>query len=229
MSDVKFDPSTTKTVMVKWHRSARWARKHLGRRFCDVVFPHHPWWDWGHRLMALVGKDVGGNWSSPVPQTWWYRKLEPKRMWRTGYPIHPRSTYLVVKSYHELRSRTAGLNEDEMYPWQAINVNQDGDLHLGHRYWGGAFYSLDKNDVWLLRKYLRYWRRVDWWGARSWLFSQALNAAVYQRKPFACQEAPPKGSGGYDHWLCRERRGHDGPHRVQNYTWDRAARSEVEQ
>ncbi len=61
--------------------------------------------------------------------------------------------------------------------------------------------------------------RIEWFGLRSWLFSQGLHAAVYRKKPFSCGAQPPKGQGGYSHWLCTLRRGHDGMHRFNNYTW----------
>lgn len=226
---VTHDPADTQRASVPRGRRLRRKLRHKlvraehGRRWADVFFASHPWWDWGHRLMALVGQDHGGNWSEPQPPTWWYRQVDTKRMWRTGFPIHPPSTYLVVTDYDEMRSLTAGLDEDEMYPWQAINVNQDGELHLGHRYWGGVFYGLDKDDVWLLRRYLRRWLLLDWFGARTWLWKLALNAAVERKKPFACHAAPPARSGGYSHWLCTERRNHTGPHRYNNYTWEQLA------
>lgn len=211
--------------LVRWMRRRRWnydkPRGGLRHRLYDLASQHRPWWDWGHRLMILTGTDHGGNWSKPEPEppTWWYRQGPPKRMLRTKYPRHPLSTYEVVKTYDEFTARTKGLNEDEMYAWQAIGVGQDGDLHLGHIYWGGKFYGLNHWDVALLRKYLRMWRRLDWFGIRPWLYSQALNAAVYQRVPFTCQEPPPRGSGGYTHWLCDQKRKHTGPHRYRNYEW----------
>jgi hypothetical protein len=55
---------------------------------------------------------------------------------------------------------------------------------------------------------------------RSWLYTQGLHAAVHTKKPFACQAAPPRGSGGYSHWHCGLKRRHAGPHRYNNYEWD---------
>lgn len=201
----------------KWHHGT--PNNGIRHRILDIVDDHHPWWDWGHKLMVIVGRDEGGSWSEPRPPTWWYRLGPPKRMWRTKYPRHPLSTYEIITDYATFRERTKGLNDDQMYEWQAIGVNQDGDLHLGHRYWGGTFYDLRRCDWALLRRWMRAWRRLDWWGLRSWLYSQALNAAVHQKKPFACNAVPPRGQGGYDHWHCRLRRGHDGMHRYNAYTW----------
>lgn len=204
-------------------RRAGWAydvpRNGVRRRCYALASSHYHWWDWGHWLIILVGRDEGGNWSEPQPATWWYRQGPPKIQHRTGYPKHPPSTYEVVTSYDEFCKRTKGLNEDQLYEWQAIGVGQDDELHLGHRYWGGTFYGLVKADLFLLRRYLRVWRRLDWWGLRSWLYGHALHAAVYQRKPGACNQPPPPGQGGYNHWLCREKRGHEGMHRYNAYTW----------
>lgn len=188
-------------------------------RVYDLLMMRFPWWDWGHRLMALVGDDFGGNWSEPSPPTWWYRLGTPKRMWRTGYPIHPLSTFEIVTDYDEFRRRTEGLNEDQMYEWKAICTDQDGQLQLGHRYWGGNFYGLTDWETRLLVRYLRMARRHDWWGIRSWLYKQGLEAAVHTRKPRACNEVPPRDSGGYDHWHCQLKRRHAGLHRFRSYTW----------
>jgi hypothetical protein len=192
----------------------------IRHRVWALTSQRRPWWDWGHRLMILVGSNDCGNWSEPSPPTWWYRQGPPKKMARTGYPRHPLSTYEIVTNYDEFRAKTEGLNEDQMYEWQAIGVNQDGELYLGHRFWGGNFYGMRKDDTALLRRYLRMWHRLDWFGTRSWLYSQALHAAVERKVPFSCQAVPPKDSGGYNHWHCDQKRKHEGPHRFGNYEWD---------
>lgn len=202
----------------RWH-----GRNYYGTwrdRVLSLLRDRHPWWDWGHRLMILTGDDFGGNWQAPEPETWWYRLGPPTRMRRTGYPRHPLSTFEVIKGdYDEYRRRTDGLTEDELYEWRAIAVNQDGELILGHRWWGKPFYGLTHWEVRLLRKYLRAWHRHDWFGLRSWLYSHALHAAVHTKKPFACNEVPPRGAGGYDHWHCQLPRRHDGLHRFRNMVW----------
>lgn len=170
--------------------------------------------------MIVVGQNIGGNWSEPEPPTWHYKPGTPKRMVRTGYPRHTPRTYELIRGdYDEFRRRYDGLSEDEQYQWRAICANQDGDLHLGRQYWGGRYYGLSKPETALLLRWLVRWRIRDWFGLRSWLFSQALHAAVYRRKPGSCAVPPPKGSGGYDHWLCDRPRRHDGLHRFRNYTW----------
>lgn len=194
-------------------------RNGLRTRIVALLDCRDPWWDWGHRLMVVVGRDFGGNWSEPVPPTWWYRQGPAKHQVRTGFPTHPPSTYEVITTYDEYRASVDGLNEDQRSEWQAIGTNQDGDLHLGHQFWGGQFYGLCKADTFLLRRYLRAWHRLDWWGLRTWLWQQGLHAAVHRKRPGACNQAPPRGQGGYDHWHCTLRRGHDGMHRFNAYVW----------
>lgn len=207
----------------RWMYRRGWTRSNrsgsVRHRLYDLWTCRHPWYDWGHRLMIVVGYDWCGNWSEYEPPTWYYRLGTPKRMWRTGYPSHPLSTFEVVKDYDEFRKRTEGLNEDQMYEWKAICVNQDGELHLGHQYWGKQFYGLSHWETPLLARYLRMWRRANWWGVRSWLYKLALNSAVDHKAPFKCNATPPKGSGGYTHWHCSEKRKHKGLHRVGAYVW----------
>ncbi len=189
-------------------------------RMCSLLIARHPWWDWGHRLMILTGSYNGGNWAEPEPPTWWYREVGKKQMARTGYP---RRVLGVVKDYDEFRRLTEGLNEDELYGWSALAFDQDGELILGHRYWGKAFYGLRRDELRLLRRYLRMASRHDWWGLRSWLWKQGLHAAVYRKKPFTCGATPPRGQGGYDHWRCALRRRHEGLHRFGNYVFGEVA------
>jgi len=203
----------------------RWgwyASRHDNRitgRLYRLAVDRHPWWDWGHRVMILTGTCVGGNYDEPHPTTWYYRRNTSRPMWRTKYPRWPRRAFTVITDYTAFGTATDGINEDQLHDWQAINLNQDGELQLGHQYWGGGFYGLRPDEWWLLRKYLRRAHRHNWWGLRSWLYHQALHSAVHQRKPFACNATPAAGSGGYSHWHCRLRRHHPGAHRTGNYEW----------
>lgn len=203
-------------LMRKWG----WNRSHhdnwITGRLYSLATYRRPWWDWGHRLVILVGTSWGGSYQEPKPPTWWYVPGPHKRMARTGYP---RRRYEIVTSYDEHKARTVGLTEDQAYEWRAICFGQDGDLQLGRRYWGEPFYGLDYAEQRIVARYLRKWRRKDWWGLRTWLYHQGLYASVHAHKPFSCGQVPPRGSGGYDHWHCRERRGHDGLHRHNNYVW----------
>lgn len=213
----------TEPRLARWMRKREWNRQrhdnHLRGRSYALVALRAPWWDWGARLKIIVGQNDGGTWREPFPPTWWYRRGDPTRMWRTGYPKHRRRNFQIVTDYAEIKTLTTGLNEDQMYEWQAININQDGELQLGHRYWGGTFYGLRSDEWWLVARYLRRYRHRTLWGLRNWLFTHALHATVHRRKPFTCQATPPKGSGGYSHWHCTLRRNHDGLHRYANYVW----------
>lgn len=197
-----------------------WNRHHgtIRRRIYDLASCGDPWWQWGYRLMILTGTDWCGNWSEPQPPTWWYRRAETRPMWRTGFP-RVRSFEIVRGDYDEFRRRTEGLNEDQMYEWQALNISQDGELQLGHRYWGGSFYGMRKDETRILRSYLRRWHLSDWFGARSWLYSLGLHQSVHGYRPRSCAETPPRGSGGYSHWHCERDRRHSGVHRYRSYEW----------
>lgn len=184
------------------------------------ILDTRPGWDWGHMLMVAVGDDVCGNYSEPEPPTWFYRFGPPKRMFFTNYPRHPLSTIEVITDYAEFNARTKGLNEDQMYEWKAICASQDGELQLGHQYWGGRFFGLNKWETALLAKYLRRHRIRTWFGLRPWLYTIGLHATVHRKRPFRCHITPPKGSGGYSHWHCEQPRRHQGPHRFGNYDWD---------
>lgn len=218
MSDVK---AAHARPIAKLLRKRGWNRAHgtTRRRIYDLAVDRRPWWDWGHRLMVITGSDFGGSWDQPNPPTWWYRRSPPKRQWRTGFPHYPLSTFEIVTDHAQMRRLTDGLDEDQMYEWQAIGVDQDGDLILGHRYWGGTFYGLRSDETAILRRYLRMWRRLDWYGARSWLYKQGLHAAVHAKRPGACNAVPPEGSGGYSHWHCELDRRHDGMHQFRAYRW----------
>lgn len=205
-------------LLRRWGWNYTNKRNGIRKRIYDLAACGMPWYDWGHRLMIVVGDDFGGNWSEPEPATWYYREGTAKRMWRTNYP---QSTYEVLKTYDEYRAAVEGLDEhsDAFMEWKAICTNQDGDLHLGRQYWGGSFYGLRRREQRLLAQWLRAAHRHNWWGLRSWVYSQALHAAVHTRKPFACQEVPERGTGGYSHWHCSLRRRHGGVHRFRSMAW----------
>lgn len=197
---------------LNWHMADGDTLRH---RLYRLSWQHWPWWDWGHRVMVLVGQDFGGNYDSPSPKTIWYRRGKSVRMWRTKFPVNPPRTYQIVSDYREFQALTADLDTDSdaYYEWRAICAGQDGDLHLGRQYWGGKYYGLDHWEMELLRRWLNRWRLRDWFGLRSWLYSQALESAVAQRKPFSCQQVPKPGSRGYSHWHCQLKKNHNGLHR----------------
>lgn len=189
-------------------------------RILSLLRDRHVWYDWAHPLMIIVGDNISGNWSEPEMETWYYRQVTPsKRMWRTNYPTR---TLQVVKNYREFMELTEGLDyeSDEHYEWKAICLNQDMDLHLGRQYWGGRYFGLNYAEQKLLLKWLRAARRHDWYGLRSYLYTQALYSAVNLKKPFSCQKAPAPHTGGYSHWFCTEKKNHKGPHRFASMMWE---------
>lgn len=181
-------------------------------RIVALLRERHPWWDWGHRMMILVGRSWCGNWTEPRPPDIWYRQGPTKRNRRGHY----RTTWVVVRSYDEYRRQVEQGHQD----WKCIQVQDDGGtLAMGY-YDSMNFYGLSRSELPILFRFLVRWALTDWLGIRRWLYFRALHSAVYQRKPFSCQAIPPKGSGGYDHWLCQEKKRHSGPHRFRNTAWD---------
>lgn len=220
MSDPKMTPIRPK--LARWMRKRGWRydtpANGIRSRLVSLM-DRRPWWDWGGALTIIAGDDDCGNWSEPEPPTWFYRLGEPKRMRFTGYPRHPLSTIEVITSYAEFCERTDGLNEDQKYEWKAICASQDGDLQLGHQFWGGSFYGLSRWETALLAKYLRAHRTRTLFGLRNWVYTLGLHATVHRKRPFRCHVTPPRGSGGYEHWYCEAPRRHTGPHRFGNYEW----------
>lgn len=172
-------------------------------RVVSLVRERYPWWDWGHLVMTLVGRAWCGSYAAPQPPTIWYRFTGPKSI-------------EVVRSYDEYRRRTKDAEDD----WKFMAVREEGSEFRTGYYQSERFDGLSRVEVRLLVRYLFRWALSDWFGVRTWLYFRALHSAVYQRRPFSCQAVPPKGSGGYDHWLCQERRRHSGPHRFNMNRWN---------
>lgn len=178
----------------------------LPRRAQDVIAPRYPWWDWGHRVMALTGRDDCGNWGPPRPRDLWFR-------WVSGSKAQTTRDYAVVR---------ANPSED----WRVFDSQNDGhEIVIGWSFGPGRPNNVrdslnGRAEIGLFRRWLfTEWAVSEWFGLRRWLYYKALRAAVSQRIPFACQATPPRESGGYDHWHCQERKRHNGPHRFRNYTW----------
>lgn len=215
---------TLRRHLWRFLRTRGWNQLHHQRwptgRIYALAARRWRWWQWGEPLRIIVGQPFGGTYDEPTPPTWFYRLNTPKPMWRTRYPRHPLSAIEVIRDYAQFRERTAGLNEDELDEWKAICADQDGDVVLGRRYWGGSFHGLNRWEQRLLLSYLLRWHVLgDWFGARSWLYSLGLHASVHARRPFTCQVTPPRGAGGYDHWYCERGRRHEGLHRYNNMVW----------
>lgn len=71
-----------------------------------------------------------------------------------------------------------------------------------------------------LRAMPRIWRKR---AVNRWYDLRALLAGYCNHNPY--NPIPGEG-GGYAHWRCALRRGHDGMHRSRNYVWDSTGRTE---
>jgi hypothetical protein len=168
---------------------------------------HYPWWDWGHRVMILVGRDDGGSYDVPRPRDLWFR--------------HDAGKLITTTDYSVVRKNNDG-------EWRIFDSQNDGhEVVVG--YWphpngDGRIQQSGLDGRAEQRLFLRWfvwdgWIKADWFGFRRWLYYKALSAAVQHKIPFTCQQVPPPSSGGYSHWHCELRRKHHGDHRFRNYTW----------
>lgn len=217
-------PTTAKKATMPPQRLATLARKAGWNRLPDHTMRNRiwristiraPWWKYGDRLTNLVGGGTNGN-SEPTPPTWWYVRAPSGRSRVTGYPI---TRYRIVRDWEQMRSETQGLDEDGMYDWRAIGVSQDEDLHLGRMYWGGNFNRLDRAERRILLRWLIHAELLGLFGLRRWLWGVGSHNAVHGTRPGSCAVAPPRGSGGYDHWHCTLDRGHKGLHEHGVWRW----------
>lgn len=172
----------------------------IAHRIVTAFASRYRWYDWGHRVMVLVGRwDGTGTYNVPRGRDLWY--------WEDG---KLRTTY----DYAEVRAHP----ERE---WKIFDVQNEGfEVKLG--YWGDriAFYGFDRAELRLFRRW-DFWEcraRGEWFGLRRWLYYRALHHAVHLKRPFACNQIPGAGTGGYSHWHCQERGRHT-THRFNNYTW----------
>lgn len=179
----------------------------LAHRVLTIVIDRHPWYDWGHRLMILVGEYRSGSYETPRGRDLWYRFEDENEA---------RGRIITTHDYADVR-RTRG----EDVSWRIFDVQDDGHtVKLG--FYGDHIehFGISRRELALFRRW-DFWEcraRAEWFGLRRWLYHRALHAAVHLKKPFACNLTPPRGSGGYSHWHC-EMRGKHTTHRFRNYTW----------
>jgi len=73
---------------------------------------------------------------------------------------------------------------------------------------------------WPLRRWVR-WRYFSWLPQLSEFRTVYLDVRAWLGG--WCNHCPRTAGdpgGGYGHWRCERRRGHEGMHRVNNYVWD---------
>lgn len=179
----------------------------LIRRINEIRRSRHPWYDWGHRVMILLGREDDGRFDNvPRVRDLWFR--------------HENGRLVTTRDYAEVRARNDG-------EWKVFDSQNDGfEVVIG--WWPDEHgpitrTGLDGRDE--QRLFLRWfvwegWIKAEWCGLRRRLYYRALHAAVHQKIPFACQQVPAPDSGGYSHWHCELRRKHDGPHRYRGCTWN---------
>lgn len=214
---VQYDPQPTPPTALAAKKRRKPRRRYpdgtLRHRLQKTFGQRRPWWDWGHRVMTLVGRwDGTGHYSIPRGRDMWY--------YETG-----RGKFHTTFDYSEVRLYQWGDRA-----WKVFDIQNDGfELHMG--YWPEpgsngniTFYDLNRHELKLFRHW-DFWEcrvRAEWFGLRRWIYYKALRAAVNQKRPFACNFTPPKGAGGYNHWHCQLKPSHrrkGEPHRFNNYTF----------
>lgn len=242
MTDIEKCFAPPKTIRYRITKKLREMDRKAGkydrtRRLREVIGENHGRNDWGHRLMALVGKDFCGNWDVPhAPDVYirhsWARNEDGSVVPGTQNDVivttHAMTAWDGVKRGEEWRT----------FDWQddglTLRVGWLGDDGRIHDSGIGAY----SGELKMFRKWFIWdsWIKSDWFGLRRWLYYKGLHAAVHQKKPFACQAMPARNSGGYDHWYCQYPIGfvgmlrrrlnlpvkHSGPHLYHNMRWNDA-------
>lgn len=213
-----------------WRRmyDAGWTQSRLDdslrSRIAHAIYDWKHWYDWGHPVMWLVGRNDSG--SSGVPRgrdMWW---IPTEYVEGIASPLvadfDKRFGCYVTTKYADIR--TTGSDID----WRYYDLQDAGRTvkvglwpnepeHKGHVQplpWNEL-----KVNLFLWWYVWQHKGKAQWFGLRPWLYYKALHAAVHDRKPFACQVVPENGSGGYSHWHCQRRKFHKGAHRYRNYIW----------
>jgi len=205
-----------------WNRSA--LDDSLRSRLCHALSDWHHWYDWGHPVMWLVGRNDSG--SSGIPRgrdMWWVPADHVEGIYASWLAdVEQRNGCYVTTSYSVVKDAPVG--------WNIFDLQDDGHTIVIGR-WpsseedGGHIQKIvggmNRQQV---RLFLRWYlwdhkAKAQWFGLRHWIYFKALHAAVNQKVPFACQRTPDKGAGGYSHWHCQRRKFHKGAHRFVNYTW----------
>jgi len=201
-------------------------------RLIDVIGEHRPWWDWGHRLMALSGTYRGG--SSEPPRA---RDLYMRVGWARREDNHHAIEGSENERVETTHAMTAWEGVKRGEEWRTFDWQDDGHtLRVGWLNDEGRItdsaIGASQGEMARFRRWFIWesWVKASWCGLRPWLYYRGLHAAVEERRPLTCQLTPPRGSGGYSHWHCGIRRPllaillgrrqqHPGPHRFKNYTW----------
>lgn len=197
----------------------------LRSRICHAVNDWKRWYDWGHPLMWLVGRNDSGSSGVPRGRDMWWVSLDyvegAERSWMADF--EQRNGCYVTRDYSDVKAVATA-------DWRIFDLQDDGrTVKIGR--WpsrpedGGHIQQIVGGlNIPQVRLFLRWYLfdhkvKAEWFGLRRWLYYKALHAAVNDKVPFSCQRVPDKGSGGYSHWHCQRRRWHKGAHRYRNYIW----------
>lgn len=201
----------------------------LRSRVAHAVYDWKHWYDWGHPLMWLVGRNDSGSAGVPRGRDMWWIPTEYVEGVAASLVADFEQRYgcYVTRRYEDVRSTGADID------WRIFDLQDDGTVvkiglwpnlpeHDGRLQPLPTWHGLNRKRE--MRLFLRWYLvehkgKAQWFGLRRWLYYKALHAAVHQKVPFSCQTTPERGSGGYAHWHCQRRRWHRGEHRYVNYTW----------
>jgi hypothetical protein len=218
------------------HRAGKHDRT---RRLRDVIAAQRGWYDWPHRLMALVGRNDSGNWGPPrvrdlyFRDEWVYPPIDPDE------PID-RAKHAGTRVFEVTRDgweAWQGAKRGET--WRTFDSQDDGNtIRVGYLGGDGRLRDSGIDGRQELRRFVKWllwdgWVLAEGFGLRRWAYYVALNGAVRDRRPFTCRLVPPEGTGAYSHWACDVPVGwrgtlrrwagrpveHEGPHRFRNYSW----------
>ena len=179
----------------------------LPARIKHIRSQNYRWYQWGPRVMILVGREGCGTYDVPRPRDMWFR--------------HENGRIRTTYDYSDVRA----LNDGE---WRVFDSQNDGfEIVIGYWPHPDGIRSIQRSGLdgrTEQRLFLRWfvWDGLivaEWFGLRRWLYYKGLHATVNAKIPFTCQAVPPRGSGGYDHWHCELKRKHKGEHRFRNCTW----------
>lgn len=196
----------------------------LRSRLVHAVGDWKKWYDWGHPVMWLTGRNDSGSAGVPRGRDLWWIPTQYVEGIATSLvaDFEQRHGCYVTTRYEDVRATGSDID------WRIYDLQDDGrTVKVG--LWpnapehGGHIQPLPWNelkvDLFLWWYVWQHKGKAQWFGLRRWAYYKALHWAVNAHSPFACGVVPDKGAGGYSHWHCGLRKMHRGAHRYVNYTW----------
>ena len=201
----------------------------LRSRIAHAMGDWRRWYDWGHPVMWLVGRNDSGNSGVPRGRDMWWIPVQYVEGVAASLVADFEQLYgcYVTRNYADVRATSPDID------WRIYDLQDDGNTvkiglwpnqpeHQGRIQSLPSWHNLGRKCE--MRLFLRWYlwehkTKAQWFGLRRWVYYKALHWAVNAHSPFACGVVPEKGSGGYSHWHCDQRKLHRGPHRYRNYIW----------